>query len=274
MCVYLKKTKKTRKSINLQLSLSILGRFTNHRILFLSEFYTASQLIGNTTRKGNRLPGQLKRVLETVSFRWFLCLTSLVSPLAPLQRPHPSIMATRGTVTHCWQWRRSCCQASFVVSDRPAQRIRLPLPTVTSSQGQSWWRQLRSAETLLNLRDGTSAWVWGGGVIFRNWGHFWSVELRKECQRIVCLQIIDSLSVNNVQKACSPPPNSTSPSSADIFQTAMDVFCNSNARVDGRRLAMRSEYHIDNENFEKGRGIITEGTLQVFLFLHMMYYCT
>nr|XP_046264804.1 von Willebrand factor A domain-containing protein 7-like [Scatophagus argus]XP_046264811.1 von Willebrand factor A domain-containing protein 7-like [Scatophagus argus]XP_046264819.1 von Willebrand factor A domain-containing protein 7-like [Scatophagus argus] len=76
------------------------------------------------------------------------------------------------------------------------------------------------------------------------------------------LIINDNLSVAQVQKACSSSPTSTSPLSTDMLQTAIDEIYYSNGNVDSS-LALRVEYHFDDETFQEGRNIITAGVSSV-----------
>uniref|UniRef100_A0A3Q1CL51 von Willebrand factor A domain-containing protein 7-like n=1 Tax=Amphiprion ocellaris TaxID=80972 RepID=A0A3Q1CL51_AMPOC len=76
------------------------------------------------------------------------------------------------------------------------------------------------------------------------------------------LKIDDNLSVTRVQRACSSTSKSASPISTDMFQTAINSMSKSNADVD-RSLPLEAEYHFDNEAFQGGRTIITEGLFSV-----------
>ncbi|XP_035516567.1 von Willebrand factor A domain-containing protein 7-like [Morone saxatilis] len=76
------------------------------------------------------------------------------------------------------------------------------------------------------------------------------------------LSIDDNLSVSKVQRACFSTPTSTFALSTDMFQSAIDDICYSNAKVDSS-LKLVVEYHFHDETFQEGRKIITEGMSSV-----------
>ncbi|XP_070777457.1 von Willebrand factor A domain-containing protein 7-like [Enoplosus armatus] len=75
--------------------------------------------------------------------------------------------------------------------------------------------------------------------------------------RYFSLKIDDNLSVSKVQTACS-----STPTSSDMFQTAINDIYYSNEKVDFS-LALAKEYHFDDETFQEGRNIITAGVSSV-----------
>lgn len=77
----------------------------------------------------------------------------------------------------------------------------------------------------------------------------------------LCLQIDDSLSAVQVQRACSSTGTSSSLLSTVIFQTSITKMYFSNAKVDVV-FALSEEHHFDDETFQGGRDVITTGTQQ------------
>lgn len=77
----------------------------------------------------------------------------------------------------------------------------------------------------------------------------------------LCLQIDDSLSAVQVQRACSSTGTSSSLLSTVIFQTSITKMYFSNAKVDVI-FALSEEHHFDDETFQGGRDVITTGTQQ------------
>ncbi|XP_029288639.1 von Willebrand factor A domain-containing protein 7 [Cottoperca gobio] len=72
------------------------------------------------------------------------------------------------------------------------------------------------------------------------------------------LTIDDSLSTEQVQRACSSTGTSTSLLSTVVFQTSIANMYFSNAKVDVV-FALSEEHHFDDETFQGGRDVITAG---------------
>lgn len=73
----------------------------------------------------------------------------------------------------------------------------------------------------------------------------------------LCLQIDDSLTAGDVEKACSAGASSSFRSTVGFYLSITDVYL-SNAEVD-LVFMLSSRHHFDDETFQAGRDIITAG---------------
>lgn len=94
--------------------------------------------------------------------------------------------------------------------------------------------------------------------------------------QIYCLQIDNNLSAGKVQRACSSMDTFTSFVSTIKFETAIVSMYLSNAEVDGV-FFLSAARHFDDETFQEGRDIITEGTSKLvnnslIMKIIMLYY--
>ena len=78
------------------------------------------------------------------------------------------------------------------------------------------------------------------------------------------LQIDASLTMEQLQMACSSPGTSTTPLSSVIFQRSMFDMVFSGAAVDVQ-FAASADHHFDDETFQGGRDLITAGSHQIYL---------
>lgn len=90
------------------------------------------------------------------------------------------------------------------------------------------------------------------------WNPYWNFNGRDTCVCVFdCLQIDDSLSAGDVEKACYAGASSSFLSTVGFHRSIAEVYSR-NAKVD-LDFMFSARHHFDDETFQAGRDIITAG---------------